>query len=194
MKTKTFVFAYVWYFAVVLLLAAMLFPVAAHAIDKSLEDIIGQLPRLDYPGARTQIPTLLLLTFTAVLAVVLLILLFRGSGWLFWPCFLFGACAVSWLFGLWLPIFILGIPILGVLRKRVAVRGQEVQVTYYTPPAETYVQQTRYVEKRVKQPVVNVFLVRNTRHSDSFPETPQPPEIRGAGPGYLVAPDDDEED
>jgi hypothetical protein len=191
MKTK--MFAYVWYFAVVLLLAAMLFPVAAHAIDKSLEDIVGQLPRLDYPGARTQIPTLLVLMFTAVLTIVLLILLLRGRGWVFWPFFLFASLSISWLFGLWLPVFFLGIPVLGAVRKRVAVRNQQVQVTYYTPPAETYVQQTRYVEKRVKQPVVSIFLVHNTHHSDFFPETPQPPEIRGAEPGYLVAPDDDEE-
>jgi hypothetical protein len=191
MKTKTL--ACVWRFATVLLVTAVLFPVAAHAIDKDLDDILGQLPRLDYPGARAQIPTLLVLAFTAVLAVVLFILLFRGSGWLFWPCFLFGACAVSWLFGLWLPIFILGIPILGVLRKRVAVRGQNVQVTYYTPPAETYVHQTHYVEERVTQPVVNVFLVHNSRHPQSLQEMPQPPKMRGAAPGYLVAPEDDDE-
>jgi len=177
-----------------LIAAAVLATSPAYGIEKGLDDVFGQLPRLDHPGVRVQAPVLLVLAFTAMLALVLLALLFRGPGWLFWPFFGFGALAVSWLFGLWIPIILFGIPIVGVVRRRVGGRRQNVQVTYYAPPAGMHVQRPHYVEEQVPQPVVNVYLVHNAHEPGSLPGRLTTPLVPDAQPGYLIAPESEEDD
>ena len=177
-----------------LIAAAVLATSPAYGIEKSLDDVFGQLPRLDNPGVRVQAPVLLVLAFTAMLALVLLVLLFRGPGWLFWPFFGFGALAVSWLFDLWIPIILFGIPIVGVVRRRVGGHKQNAQVTYYAPPAGMHVQRPHYVEEQVTQPVVNVYLVHNAQHPDSFSRMPAPPLTPDGQTGYLIAPEVEEDD
>ncbi len=134
----------------------------ATAIDKDLDDLIDIPSFSNGPGSRSQVPTLLGLACLGALVIVIVLLLRRTPGGVFWPAYFVLSLAMTWLFALYLPFLILGIPLFAVIRMRRAPVDYLVERTTYVVP---YVQpQERVIERHVEHRVVILAQQRPEIH------------------------------